>query len=902
MQQKKEYRMLAVLFGIVLWIVMMLIAGNYSFYGTTENSLNRLLNAFTEFSQMKFHIRFTNEYIKNYGIFSVIFFGACFCFYINEQKYKHDRSGEEGGSAKFNTDLKSYNRKYADPIGSPKNNGPMNMILSQNVRLSLEDFKTRRNNNILGVGGAGTGKTRFFIKPNILQMNCSYIVTDPSGELLRSLGNLLLDNHYKVKIFNLVNMNYSCCYNPFEYMRDDAGVGILVDCFMQNTNPPDQKSSGDPFWEKSEKALLTACIYYLRDFCSKEDQTFANILMMIQSGDMEENAKEKQSSAMDKLFDGEAIIRNGEIIELFTEKRTRDPNTHAAMTERSYIQGYDEEKVEELKRCLMKEKPLAWKNYQTFRLGAARTLKSILISAAVRLNPFNIPIVANLTKKDTLELDTVGDEKTILFVIIPQANTTYNFLASMMYSQMFDALYYKAEHTKADRANGIEAGRLKFHVRFLMDEFANIGKIPQFPEKISTMRKYNISTTVILQSLAQIKKMYADDYETIIGNCDSTILLGAQEQTTAEYYSKQLGKETIKSRSTGLSKNSKSGGSMNFNQTGRELMTMDEIRTMRNELCLVFVRGENPFRDEKYELTKHPMYKFTGDADETLQYDLSSKTEFLNTPKENLGNDKKDEDLKENEEIMEEHVTAPKDPEELFADKTPEKVYEEIISDKTANIKYKRKLEEYLRRSSEQNTSGIFACYLKNADIYQVEIMTDWTFSALLDRKRPVILMVDDVTHDYTYAYYVDMIPEYDHPESEEKMGIIRENLMKFRYEEHEHIHGRVMRVKIRQLHAEKIEERLNRIEGLSFSRPEYEKGPLFESDVKNEEDVLHIDNENDIRPDKKRNTSKKRSVFSDEERRSPDMVQPEKKKNESWAEGLSRDLGLNKHKSKLKL
>lgn len=595
--------------------MVLLLAGNLAFYQLY--GFEGIQRAFDDAMRFRFHIGFGEVYLKYYGAGASLYIIGALLIYGDNQKYRHDAAGIEGGSAKWTSSYGDYNRTHSDPIGKKTCDGPMNMIHSEHVRLSLEDKKTRLNNNVLIVGGAGTGKSRFVIKPNLLQENASFILTDPSGELLGSLGKEMKNQGYDVRVFNLVNMGFSNCYNPFCYIRDDAGVGILVDTLITNTTPP-EKSGGEPFWENSEKALLNACIFYLKGFAAEEDQNFPMVLKMIQMAQMDENPGAKGPSSVDdtnlgKLFTGKAYLENGELKEYTNEKES-------------------ELRAKEIK------KSQAWKNYQTFSLGGVKTLKSILISAAVRLNPFNIPQIANLTGRDNIELETIGDKKTILFVIIPQAYSTYNFIVSMMYSQLFDALYYKAEHTKPTPDNpDVEFIRLKYHVRFMMDEFANIGKIPEFPKKISTMRKYNISCTVVLQSLAQIKAMYKDDYETIIGNCDTNILLGTQEQTTADYYSKQLGCATIRKRGESVSTGKKGGGGMNFGPQKRELMTMDEIRTMPPDCCLVFVKNVDPFYDKKFPLEKHPRYKFTGDVDDknifdiTKEKDENGKIIFLNS-------------------------------------------------------------------------------------------------------------------------------------------------------------------------------------------------------------------------------------------------------------------------------
>ena len=527
------------------------------------------------------------DHLNFYGIATVLYAILVEEIHVYMEKYKRESPGKEAGSAKWNDQMDEYNKTYADPIGKSGNSGEYNMILSEHVRLSLLDQETRRNNNTMVVGAAGTGNSQFLMKPNMLQENCSMVITDPSGELYASLAKPLKEDGYKIKVLNLVEMVFSNCYNPFHYIRDEAGVGILVDAFISNTTAPEQKSL-DPFWESAERALLSACIFYLIEFTPEKYQNFSTILKMVVKGQMDENAEVTVKSGLDKLFEGDAVLKEGELFEITNPEEKK----------------------------LMKEKlsnSQAWKNYQVFRLGGVRTLKSILISTAVRLNPFSVKEIANLTSRDDLELNKIGDEKTAMFVIIPQANDTYNFLASMMFTQAFDTLYYIAEQR--------ENLRLTHHVRFLLDEFANTGKIPRFQKIISTMRKYNMSVTIILQSLAQLIALYKDDYETILGNCDVTILLGTNEQTTAKYFSDFLGKETIRARmSVGLK---------------GELMTPDEIRTMPNEYCLVFVRGEYAFYDQKYHYENHPKYKFTGDYKQEFFSDIR-ESEFLNISSEYL--------------------------------------------------------------------------------------------------------------------------------------------------------------------------------------------------------------------------------------------------------------------------
>ena len=471
------------------------------------------------------------------------------------------------GSAKWNTNWTAYNKRYSDPPNSKENNGPKNMILTQNIFLNMDSRQTRRNNNVLVVGGSGAGKSRFLVKPNLLQANCNYVITDPAGELLESTGKFLENQGYEVKVFNLVEMNKSDRYNPFEYIRDDVGVLMMINCLIKNTNPAGQTGGGDPFWEKSETALLQALVFYLIKYRPKHQQNFTSVMKLLRAAEVDENDSTKKSK-LDKIFDEIAV---------------RDPNS------------------------------IALKQYLTFKMGAGKTLKSILISTSVRLTVFNLKQIENLTKEDSIDLGSMGEGKKALFVIIPAADSTYNFLVSMMYSQLFETLYFVAE-TKYD------GKRLLSPVRFLLDEFANIGQIPEFTKKLATMRKYEISCTIILQNLAQIKTQYKDDWESIVGNCDSFLFLGGQEYSTLEYISKELGKKTINTRSSGTSRGRQSSSSKNRQKQGRELMTPDEIMRMPEDECILLIRGLYPFYDKKYDYPKHKNYEFTGDADKKLRY------------------------------------------------------------------------------------------------------------------------------------------------------------------------------------------------------------------------------------------------------------------------------------------
>ena len=406
-----------------------------------------------------------SEYFSNLPVMLIFTYLLVGYVFYDEQRNKHDSSKIVQGSAKWNTDYKKYNKKYSDPAGSKKNDGSYNMILSEHVRLNMNTKKTFLNNNVLVIGGSGSGKTRYLLKPNILQANASYVITDPSGEILASTGTFLKEQGYKIKVFNLVDMVKSDRYNPFNYIRDETGVNQLINCLIKNTN--DGKSGGDPFWEKSEIALLQALIFYLINHRPKKEQNFSSVMKLLRACQIDENNPDAKSK-LDLIYE---------------QIGKEDPND------------------------------VGYKSYLTFKMGAGKTLKSILISCGVRLNHFNIPTIANLTTEDTIDLKTLGDEKQALFIIIPAADDTYNFLVSMMYTQLFETLYYHAEIEcpagfyirkengdmdrfiqNEDEANAYlmehagykkEKGsnHLAFHTRFLLDEFANVGQIPSFEKK-----------------------------------------------------------------------------------------------------------------------------------------------------------------------------------------------------------------------------------------------------------------------------------------------------------------------------------------------------------------------------------------------------------------------------------
>lgn len=567
MKKKQQKQMIFVIAGVV-YIFLLFVAlhiGTAIAITGKDSFFEAIINGFNHLETNPFQIIWCGQTLVYIGIITLIFlFAAAWIYYdsiINGPGEK-----DPMGSAKWNTNLKAYNKRYSDPPNSTNNDGPQNMILTQEVFLNMNSRQTRRNNNILVVGGSGAGKSRFLVKPNILQANCNYVITDPAGELLETTGRFLEGEGYEVKVFNLVEMAKSDRYNPFAYIRDDVGVLMMINCLIKNTTPVGQ-SGGDPFWEKSETALLQALVFYLIKYRPKNQQNFTSVMKLLRAAEVDENNPNNKSK-LDKIFDEVAI---------------KDPNS------------------------------IALKQYLTFKMGAGKTLKSILISTSVRLTVFNMKQIENLTKEDTIDLGSMGEGKKALFVIIPAADSTYNFLVSMMYSQLFETLYFVAE-TK------YEGKRLKRPVRFLLDEFANIGQIPEFTKKLATMRKYEISCTIILQNLAQIKTQYKDDWESIVGNCDSFLFLGGQEYSTLEYISKELGKKTISVRSSGISLGKQKSSSKNRQKQGRELMTPDEIARMPEDECILIIRGLYPFYGKKFDYPKHKNYPKTGDADKNLIY------------------------------------------------------------------------------------------------------------------------------------------------------------------------------------------------------------------------------------------------------------------------------------------
>ena len=467
---------------------------------------------------------------------------------------KNYRRTVEYGSAKWANAL-NVNRKYASK------NYLENKLLSQNVRIGLNGKIHRRNLNTIVIGGSGAGKTRFYCKPNIMQCNTSFVVLDPKGEILRSEGYMLEKEGYVIKVIDLIDMSKSHGYNPFHYIQSDKDILKLITNLIRNTTPKGSQSM-DPFWEKSETALLEALMLYLYHYAPEDEQNFTMVMEMLTYAEVKEDDEEYESP----------------LDELFHHLERSDPDS------------------------------LALKQYQIYKQAAGKTAKSILISVGVRLAAFNLDSMASLTRFDELELDKIGERKTALFAVIPDNDSTFNFLVGMLYTQLFQMLYYQADY--------VYGGELPVPVHFLMDEFANVALPDEFDKLLSTMRSRQIFVSIILQNLAQIKTLFKDSWESIVGNCDELYYLGGNEQSTHKFISEYLGKETLDTNTFGKSTGHSGSYSTNYQQTGRELLTPDEVRLLNNDYGLLFIRGERPIIDKKYDLLKHPKIKETADGNQ----------------------------------------------------------------------------------------------------------------------------------------------------------------------------------------------------------------------------------------------------------------------------------------------
>lgn len=514
-----------------------------------EDGLPGLIRNFGAAMSRPFHITLCGNSLKTILVL-LLCYGLAIGIYLSTQR--NYRRREEHGSAQWGSPVQ-VNRKYADKVPT------QNKILTQNVSVGLDGRKHRRNLNTLVCGGSGAGKTRFFAKPNLCQANSSYVVLDPKGELLRDTGNLLSAKGYDIKVLDLINMEKSHCYNPFVYLRSDNDIQRLVTNLFKNTTPKGSQSQ-DPFWDQAATTLLLALIFYLHYEAPPEEQNFPMVMEMIRAGEVRED-DETYKSALDILFE-RLEMRNPEHIAL--------------------------------------------KYYRSYHSGSGKTLKSIQITLISRLEKFNLESLASITQNDELELWSIGEKKTAVFAIIPDNDSSFSFLVGMLYTQLFQQLYYQADV--------IHGGRLPVHVHFLMDEFANVALPDEFDKLLSTMRSREISVSIIIQNLAQLKALFEKQWESIVGNCDEFLYLGGNEQSTHEYVSKLLGKETIDTNTYGQSKGRNGSYSTNWQLAGRELMTPDEVRMLDNRYALLFIRGERPVEDLKFDILKHPNIALTTDG------------------------------------------------------------------------------------------------------------------------------------------------------------------------------------------------------------------------------------------------------------------------------------------------
>ena len=557
-RQDYNYEKYAFIIGIIPIIWIALLIAPY-----TSGELVNIVKNYSSIFENPFKIEIVNNSLKTIIVLLGIY-AICISLYYSQKK--HFRSKEEHGSAKWGN-VHQINKKYMQLPQSE------NKILTQNVKLGLDGKKHRRNLNVMVVGGSGTGKTRFYCKPNIMQCNTSFVVLDPKGENLRDTGNLLKSKGYEIKVLNLIDMDKSNCYNPFVYIRNDNDVQRLVTNLIKATGIKGAQTN-DPFWDTAASMLLSAIIYLLKYEAIPEEQNFSMVMELILAGAIDEDTEEP--SLLDKLFN---------------ELEAKNPN-HIAL-----------------------------KYYHSYHSGAAKTLESIQVTLAAKLEKFNIDTVARLTNTDDLELSKLGEKKIALFAIIPDNDTSFNFIVSILYTQLFQQLFQVADNKYH--------GSLPIHVHFVMDEFANVSLPDDFDKILSVMRSRNVSVSIILQNLAQLKALFQKQWESIIGNCDEFLFLGGNELSTDEYVSKILGKETIDTNTYTRSFGMRGNYSRNSQNTGRELLTPDEVRMLDNNYGLLFIRGERPVFDLKYNIEKHPNFKLTKDGNgKAYEHELPKKNQL----------------------------------------------------------------------------------------------------------------------------------------------------------------------------------------------------------------------------------------------------------------------------------
>lgn len=543
-QGDKQIGWILGLCGIIPVVWLALLIAPYISGGLME-----IIEKFPIAINQPFHIDFCKDSVKTVLIFLGAYALGIGIYLSTRRNY---RKGEEHGSAKWG-DAKIVNRKYSEKDFCA------NKILTMNVYISYNGRKHRRNLLTLVIGGSGAGKTRFYCKINLMQANTSFVVLDPKGENLRDTGNLLIEMGYEVRVLDLINMEKSYCYNPFVYLKDDNDVQKLVTNLFKATTPKGSQSN-DPFWDTAASMLLLALIFYLKYEAPPEEQNFPMVMEMLRAGEVREDDDSYQSP----------------LDELFERLEMKNPD-HIAV-----------------------------KYYKDYHSGSAKTLKSIQITLAARLEKFNLSSLAALTAKDELDLTSLGEKKVALFALIPDNDTSYNFLVSILYTQLFQQLFYLADNKYG--------GRLPVHVHFLMDEFANVSLPDDFDKILSVMRSREVSVSIILQNLAQLKALFEKQWESIVGNCDEFLYLGGNEQGTHKYVSELLGKSTIDMNTYGKSTGHSGNYSTNYQISGRELMTPDEVRMLNNRYALLFIRGERPIMDEKFDIMKHPNIALSADG------------------------------------------------------------------------------------------------------------------------------------------------------------------------------------------------------------------------------------------------------------------------------------------------
>ena len=544
---KQDDRQSAIILSVigiipVVWLALLIAP---SVGGGLPEILSKLLTVFNN----PFHIEFCEDSLKTVLVLLLCYGFGIGIYFSTRKNY---RRREEHGSAKWGN-ANAVNKKYCQ---TPKSE---NKLMTQNVAIGINAKKHRRNLNTLVCGGSGAGKTRFYCKPNLMQANISFVILDPKGEIVRDVGKLLEAKGYEIKVLDLISMEKSHCYNPFVYLQNDNDIQRLVTNLFKSTTPKGSQSN-DPFWDTAASMLLLALVFYLHYEARPDEQNFAMVMEMLRAGSIEDE-DDPRPSPLDQLFN----------------ELGEDYPDHIAL-----------------------------KYYRSYHSGSAKTLKSIQITLAARLEKFNLESLASLTSTDELELGTLGEKKTALFALIPDNDTSFNFLVSILYTQLFQQLFYSADH--------IHGGSLPIPVHFLMDEFANVSLPDDFDKILSVMRSRSVSVSIILQNLAQLKALFEKQWESIVGNCDEFLYLGGNEQSTHKYVSELLGKATIDTNTYGKSEGRSGSYSTNYQISGRELLTPDEVRMLDNQYAILFIRGERPVLDFKYDILKHPNVALTADG------------------------------------------------------------------------------------------------------------------------------------------------------------------------------------------------------------------------------------------------------------------------------------------------